>query len=919
MFAKYLKQHNTSANLNLQNSSRLFTEVEAISKNKKSFTEVDKLKVIKNLVENFSDIKNKYISLTFLVSIQDIKGELKDVIIKGDFLDKFKKIEDKMVQNQLENFLLGLEDDVLSSLTKEQIESILSYFEQLNRVSSYGYYNSNNKTFNSKSINFNEFDLFIQLNKLNGKYDNYNLFSTEVIKEIVKTLSTKDDNIRDTYFNLLEKVVIESNELYEEMLKEYQVIQLENENKNHDEETESDNDFVKPYEEIFMEILQSNDYLDFFVKPLLFDSGSISGQKLVVLTKLFKTIIRNGQLNDYKRNLRIAVDLADALKSASMLDKVDSLSTEKLFENLELFNVLELKINSETVKHFFIENEGWADRIYNKNVQNTLNSLKEKELPNQKFNVFKSLVLRNFNKKAFLNLLQNIDKEFLNNIEIREKNLLSAELSAHINVNTLNKDTLKTALETVISFSQFTDFAKKYDLKVMTPQEMFFIVDLLMSEYAVKKMKEELYFHFADEKLDERLRLMKALPSNLTYIKGSNLVNVQMFDVHNVIQKMKEKSLNELKAYVSNKHLSKETNLVLFLFKEELPILKEVQKDNNLAFIIQNFNLLKEGSSLNDLQNDFIANSQEVENFKKLLNVRDEAFFDKYFDNLLNFYNNGLVKNSLTYIKSLEGRSYNKQQIENFKLLVKAELAGKLQEVKFDKMDLMKELIMNKIDDELAEKWFKNTKIKEGRFTIKESSDFKTLFEMGEYPVNSCMSFNRGSYNHCLLSIFDSNKKLVTVYDGETLVGRAIVRFTKIKKGNINENGLGFKDIEDEVEVSNTQTVVDENEMNELGIFIERLYTGYDSSQRVVMCDAIVSLMKQKAEDLGVKLYLSSSYSYKGESVYHSSINVFISHSKNGNQYIDSLGGSQDAMSGGRYVKGNAYEIKVDKELSLTA
>lgn len=556
------------------------------------------------------------------------------------------------------------------------------------------------------------------------------------------------------------------------------------------------------------------------------------------------------------------------------------------------------------------------DFLFNLNKSKYRNTLKEI--------VSKNIKSKNFQKnmKELLETTSNDEigrlGSFYYNWFIDEDNKKYHKL---INENQLSLDELKDLMNKKIVKQYYSDYGLEsvmdYLAELKSTNEVKNITNkeiLLHIEKSNATFSKFIFDNFKNEKVDTRITLFNFLNSiNLT----KNLGNKEFND--KFISKVKElkKPINLIHFYkeFEGKQVDKETAFVLYILKDSFmdKFIDEAQTEQDFTFILKNRNELNYSISLLENKKSFILNSELIKTYFEKMNISNE-FKTKYFENILEFYQKGNIDSTMSYIKNISSET----QAKNIGLLVKAELAGKLQEVKFDKMDLMKELIMNKIDDELAEKWFKNTRTKEGRFTIKESSDFKTLFEMGEKPINSCMSYNRGSYNHCLLSIFDSNKKLVTVYDGETLVGRAIVRFTKIKKGSINENGLGFKDIEDEInDVNDGNTIVDENEMKDLGIFIERLYTGYDSSQRAIMCDAIVKLMKEKAEDLGVKLYLSASYDYKGEAERHSDINVFISHSKNGSQYIDSLGGSQDAMSGGRYVKGRVYEIKLNNELVL--
>lgn len=52
--------------------------------------------------------------------------------------------------------------------------------------------------------------------------------------------------------------------------------------------------------------------------------------------------------------------------------------------------------------------------------------------------------------------------------------------------------------------------------------------------------------------------------------------------------------------------------------------------------------------------------------------------------------------------------------------------------------------------------WAKNLKSTSGKYNVEEADDYNTVIKMGAIPVDTCMHYDGGSYNYCLLSNFDA-------------------------------------------------------------------------------------------------------------------------------------------------------------------
>lgn len=410
--------------------------------------------------------------------------------------------------------------------------------------------------------------------------------------------------------------------------------------------------------------------------------------------------------------------------------------------------------------------------------------------------------------------------------------------------------------------------------------------------------------NFKNEKIDTRVTLFKFLNSmNLT----ANLKDLEFMNKFKTKVKELKNPINMIHFYkeFNSKNVDKNTAFSLYVLKTKSMdhLIEEAITEQDFIFILKNRNQLNYFASLLENKKDFIMNSELIKTYFEKMNISEE-FKMKYFENILDFYQKGNIESTTSYLLNVSSQ----QQIKNIGLLVKAELAGKLDEIKYNKEDLRKELASN-ISDEMIEKWINESSKQDKKFLVKETSDFKTLFEMGENPTRSCMSHVNGAYNECLLSIFDGNKKLITVYENDKLIGRAILRLTKITDENVltkesNHLEFGFRDIETDGYIN---PIKDDSEKTVL--FLERLYTSYTGSQLHDITKIILDLLKEKATDMELPLYLSSGYNLSSLETKKVETNMFISHSKNGKQYLDSLGGSANSSVGGTYKKANITQL----------
>ena len=252
---------------------------------------------------------------------------------------------------------------------------------------------------------------------------------------------------------------------------------------------------------------------------------------------------------------------------------------------------------------------------------------------------------------------------------------------------------------------------------------------------------------------------------------------------------------------------------------------------------------------------------------------------------------------SITHDYYKNNQSGNEKQAENVLLIAKAAVYGLLDEVKY--MDFQKE-ISYPVSAEQEESWKQNLELMDGKIKTAEYSDFASCMNIGVKPARTCMHYKDGTYNECLLSTFDANKKVIYVSENGMIIGRAIMRLTKYSDKKKKEvSALQFADV-----ARNTENDSDEK----LVVFLERCYkNGFSGPKAAMIYRNLYELAKKKADLLGAELVLANDYDETAikNGFFKKQSSIYVSESKNGDQYLDSLGGA--CQKGGYYVSGIFY------------
>jgi hypothetical protein len=169
------------------------------------------------------------------------------------------------------------------------------------------------------------------------------------------------------------------------------------------------------------------------------------------------------------------------------------------------------------------------------------------------------------------------------------------------------------------------------------------------------------------------------------------------------------------------------------------------------------------------------------------------------------------------------------------------------------------------------------------------------------YHVVHCLNMRFPSFTicrFCLLSAFDSNKKVLYARLDGRIIGRAFLRLTKCRRTSAGDGGLYFADLE-----AGGASQPEQAE-EPVTLFLERPYisgAGPEAKEQAVQ--ALVELAKRKAEELGVLLVLSQNYGvYQPLGFTQTRLHIYISKSKGGAQYLDSLDGEAAVSKEGSYL-----------------
>lgn len=349
--------------------------------------------------------------------------------------------------------------------------------------------------------------------------------------------------------------------------------------------------------------------------------------------------------------------------------------------------------------------------------------------------------------------------------------------------------------------------------------------------------------------------------------------------------------------------LTRRTAMRMLLHYTQLrPLIPDLQTETDAVFASRNLPLLAGCENWQQVRTSILTTDTDWVCLKENLAFSDE-FVEQNKSCITDFLLRGGSSLVAPLYHYLQG---NDAAVEALRRIVQAELMGRFYALKYFADDLRRE-INHPISERQEAAWQKNLALERGAFVAQEADDFYHTIQIGELPYGTCLSYRTGSQRDCLLAAFDSNKKIILIRKGDEIVARACLRLTKGAFQRPTELMLSFADLTEENTSENNPTVSEK-----LVLFLERIYTSgiNDDDQQVVM-EMAVALATQKAAELGAVSVLARRYvnCYPQDQYVSSPFYVYISKSKNGQQYLDSLGGAAMTSHKEKYVE-NAFLVE---------
>lgn len=478
-------------------------------------------------------------------------------------------------------------------------------------------------------------------------------------------------------------------------------------------------------------------------------------------------------------------------------------------------------------------------------------------------------------KKAFLNLI-NEEAELFYDLPNASMLLKKEVYQEYINLNTLNRKNLKDSADLILLRDRFELLAKR--------EHTFEELKLLCTaKEAVIRLYEQLTC-----KCDERLLVLRELIKRecvpYSFWKGQ---------IEPLAAALSQKPLSRWirEDFWNIPDLSYGTALWLLVYREQLKGMeKEITMEQQALYLLKDLAMVKECDSLSELKEKLILGDVSWRLLKEKL-----SFSEEFVQNNAARIGNFLFVGGAEIMETFLERQPSK--IEEIRRLVTAELLGKFDELKYPSGDLMREIDFE-VSEEAEKEWKIDRTFTSKNLVLKEETGLLPVMQIGEVPSYSCLSYRSGLNSDCLLSCFDSNKKFFFIRKNGQVVFRAMIRLTKGSYvGDRMRKKIQFADLSGAGKSK-------EEEGEELVLFLERYYeknlTNEEMDQAVYL--AFVAA-KEKAKKLGARLVLSCYYQddVKTKEYIKSNYYLYISKSKNGSQYLDSLYGEASVSASGDY------------------
>lgn len=474
-------------------------------------------------------------------------------------------------------------------------------------------------------------------------------------------------------------------------------------------------------------------------------------------------------------------------------------------------------------------------------------------------------------KKHFLDLVSEHSELFLS--LGRYALLFEDKFCEHCNLNSLTAKNLQ-ACDTVERGSSYFDLLE--DGRQYTFEEMWLL-------WRQDEIYVRLYAMLTPLSVDRRLLTLRQL---LKYGLLSRHMEDQ--ELEQLARCLLEQPFSEWYrgAFGHIRGLTRRTAMRLLQKYEQLQaFIPELQSEADAIFVLNNGAVIAGQKNWIQVRAAVLTMDQDWLDLKQRFSFTDE-FVEQHRESVTNF----LLRGGSAMVCSLYGYLQgNDKAIEALRRIVQAELMGQFYALKYFADDLQRE-IRYPISEVQEAAWKRNLTLERGSFSAEEADDFYFTMRLGELPHSTCLSCWTGNQRDCLLAAFDSNKKMILIRKGEDIVARACIRLTKGAFQRPADFDFSFADLAQEQSAGKMGA---SDEM--LILFLERIYTsGLNDEEAETAMKMAVSLVTQKAAAIGAVAVLARRYQdcYDRDQYVGSQFYVYISKSKNGQQYLDSMGGA---------------------------
>ena len=474
-------------------------------------------------------------------------------------------------------------------------------------------------------------------------------------------------------------------------------------------------------------------------------------------------------------------------------------------------------------------------------------------------------------KKHFLDLVSEHSELFLS--LGRYALLFEDKFCEHCNLNSLTAKNLQ-ACDTVERGSSYFDLLE--DGRQYTFEEMWLL-------WRQDEIYVRLYAMLTPLSVDRRLLTLRQL---LKYGLLSRHMEDQ--ELEQLARCLLEQPFSEWYrgAFGHIRGLTRRTAMRLLQKYEQLQaFIPELQSEADAIFVLNNGAVIAGQKNWIQVRAAVLTMDQDWLDLKQRFSFTDE-FVEQHRESVTNF----LLRGGSAMVCSLYGYLQgNDKAIEALRRIVQAELMGQFYALKYFADDLQRE-IRYPISEVQEAAWKRNLTLERGSFSAEEADDFYFTMRLGELPHSTCLSCWTGNLRDCLLAAFDSNKKMILIRKGEDIVARACIRLTKGAFQRPADFDFSFADLAQEQSAGKMGA---SDEM--LILFLERIYTSsLNDEEAETAMKMAVSLVTQKAAAIGAVAVLARRYQdcYDRDQYIGSQFYVYISKSKNGQQYLDSMGGA---------------------------